>query len=135
MGNYLKNKGKDKLPLLRGNGERVIPIYAYQGRCATRWIITNGSSVCRSCEENYYINNGLIKRPTYGKKEQLTKISCSVGKFHRLHYHPMLKKYAYHRMLLCLLGKRECKNLRNGYFLAVMNSGMTKRDYAEELKA
>ena len=28
--------------------------YTYQGRCATHGIITNGTRVCRLCEENDY---------------------------------------------------------------------------------
>ena len=73
-------------------------------------------SVCISCEENYDINNILIKRTTYGNKKHLTKISCSIGEFHKVHYQKMLKNYEYHRMLLCLLGKHECIVFRNEYF-------------------
>ena len=47
----------------------------------------------------------------------------------------MLNNYAYHRMLLCLIGKQECKNIRNEDFLEDMNDVMTERDYAEALKA
>ena len=67
-------------------------------------------------EENYDINNGLPKRPKYGKKKQITKMSCYIVDFHKVHYKQMLKKYAYHRMLLWLLGKNECKNIRREYF-------------------
>ena len=49
--------------------------------------------------------NGLIKRPTYGKKKPPTKISCAIGEFHMTYYQTMFKKYAYHRILLCLPGK------------------------------
>ena len=93
----------------------------YQGRCATHVIITNGPSVCRSREENYDINNGLIKRPIYCKKKHLTKISCSIGKFHNVHYQQMLKNYSYHRILLCLIDKNECKILEMPHFLNMIN--------------
>ena len=74
------------------------------------------NTICRPCEKNDDINNGLIKRPIYGKKKHFTKISCSIGEFYKLHYQPMLKKYAYHRILLCLLRKYECKSFRNDFF-------------------
>ena len=60
---------------------------------------------------------------------------CYIGEFHKVHYQPILKKYAYHRILLCLLGKHECKNIRIEVFLADNNSMMTERDYAESFKA
>ena len=44
-------------------------------------------------------------------------------------------KYAYNRMLLCLLGKHEYKNIIREDFLAEKNDVMTERDYAEALKA
>ena len=62
-------------------------------------------------------------------------MSCSIGELHKLHYQPMLKKYAYHRMFLCLLGKLEWKYLRREYFLAENNDVITERDYSEALKA
>ena len=43
-------------------------VYSYQGICATHGIILNGPSVCRMCEENDDIKNGLINRPTHEKK-------------------------------------------------------------------
>ena len=46
----------------------------------------------------------------------------------------MLKKYAYHSMLLCLLGKHEWKNIRRWYVLVDNNAMMTKIDYDEALK-
>ena len=61
--------------------------------------------------KTYDIRNGLIHSPTYGKKIHLTKISCCIGEFHKVHSRPMLKKYAYHRLLLCLIGKHELKTL------------------------
>ena len=82
-----------------------------------------------------HINNGLIKRTKYGKKKNLTKISLSVGEFHKVCYQTMLLKYAYHRILLCLLGKHDCKNHRREAFLSENNDVMTERDYAEELKS
>ena len=82
-------------------------VYIYQGRCATHGIIPNAPSVCRLCEEDDDIKNGLIKRPTYGKDKHLNKMSCSIGEFHKVNYQPILKMYVYHRMLLYLLGKHE----------------------------
>ena len=46
-------------------------VYTYQGRCETHVIVPNGPSACKICEENYDVNNGLIKMPTYGKKKHL----------------------------------------------------------------
>ena len=51
-------------------------VYIHQVRCAKHGIFLNGSTLCKLCEENYDINNDLIKRPEYGKKKHLTKISC-----------------------------------------------------------
>ena len=48
-------------------------VCTYQGRCETHGIIPNGPSVCRICEENDGIKNGLIKSPTYRKKKHPTK--------------------------------------------------------------
>ena len=45
------------------------------------------------------MNNGLIKIPRYRKNKCLTEFSFSIGEFHKVNYQPMLKKYAYHRML------------------------------------
>ena len=36
---------------------------------------------------------------------------------------------------MCVIVKRECKNLENGDFLSGINAMMTERDYAEALKA
>ena len=47
----------------------------------------------------------------------------------------MLKRYAYHRMLLCLISKHESKNIRKEVFLVDMNAVMRERDYAEALKS
>ena len=47
----------------------------------------------------------------------------------------MLKKFAYHRMLLCLLGKHKCQNIRDEDFLSDKNYVMKERDYDEALKA
>ena len=87
-------------------------VYIHQVRCAKHGIFLNGSTLCKVCEENYDINNDLIKRPEYGKKKHLTKISCYIVEFHMVHYQSMLKKYAYHRVLIFLPGKHECKKLR-----------------------
>ena len=59
---------------------------------------------------------------------------CSIGEFHKVYYQPILMKYAYHRMLLCLIGKHGCKNLRDKVVLADMNAMMTQRNYTESLK-
>ena len=48
-------------------------IYTYQGICAKHGIITNRLTLCKICEENDNINNGLIKRPTNRNKKQLYK--------------------------------------------------------------
>ena len=100
--------------LCDGSNSTIIhfSVYTYQYICATHRIIPNGPSVCRLCEENDDINNCLTNRPTYGMKKHINIISFSIGRFHRLYYQPMLKKYAYHKMVLCLLGKHECKNIR-----------------------
>ena len=50
-------------------------VYTHQRRCATNGKILNGPSVRRSCEENDYIKNGLIKEPTIKKKKHLNKMS------------------------------------------------------------
>ena len=46
-------------------------VYTYQGRYAKHGIIPNGPTLCKLCEENYDIINGLIKSPTYGKKKHI----------------------------------------------------------------
>ena len=81
--------------------------YTYQGICETHVIIKNGPCLYRICEGNYDINNGLIKIPTYRKKKNVIKMSCFIGEFYKVHYQPMLNKYSYSIMLLCLLGKHE----------------------------
>ena len=53
------------------------------------------------------MNNGIIKRPTYGNNKHFTKGLCSIAEFNKIHYQLMLKKYTYCRMSLCLLGKNE----------------------------
>ena len=62
--------------------------------------------------KNDDINNGIIKKSTYGKKEHFTKMWWSIGEFHKVHWQPILKNYEYHRMLYFLLGKHEFKNVR-----------------------
>ena len=47
----------------------------------------------------------------------------------------MLKKYADHRMLLCLLIKHECKNIRREASSEDNNSVMTELDYTVALKS
>ena len=57
-------------------------VYIYQERCATNGKNSNRPSVCKICEENDDIKNFLIKRPTYGKKKHITKISFSISEFY-----------------------------------------------------
>ena len=63
------------------------------------------------------------------------KKSGFVGEFNKVHYQPMLKMYAYHMMILCLLGRNECKNIRREHFFSDNNAVMTERDWAKGLKA
>ena len=60
---------------------------------------------------------------------------CSIGEFHKVDYQRVLNKYAYHRMLLCLLGKNECKNLSIEELLAENNDVMKECYYDEALKS
>ena len=62
-------------------------------------------------------------------------MACSIGEIHKLHHQPRLKKYAYHKILLCLLGKYECKNLRRQYLLAENNSVTKESNYAKASNA
>ena len=39
-------------------------VYTYQGRCTTHGIIPNGPIICRICEENDGMRNGILKRPS-----------------------------------------------------------------------
>ena len=84
-------------------------VYTYQGRWAKHGTIPNRPSLWKLCEEDYYINNVIINRPSYGKNKHLTKMSYSIGNFHIVHYQTMLKKYEYHRMLMCFLGGNKWK--------------------------
>ena len=47
----------------------------------------------------------------------------------------MLNKYTHQRILLCLLVKNQCKNLRRWAVLDDNNAVMTEHDHAEALKA
>ena len=87
-------------------------VYTYQGICAKHGIITNGPTLFKVSKENDDINNNLIKRPTYGNKLHLTKISYCIGEFHMVNHQPMLKKCEYHMMLMYLFRKHECNKLR-----------------------
>ena len=62
-------------------------------------------------------------------------MSYYVGEFHKLHYQPMLKRYAYNIILLCLLGKHQFKNHIREDVLTDKNDVTTERDYAEALNA
>ena len=61
------------------------------------------------------------------------KISCSIGELNMVHYHTMLEKYAYNRMLIRLLGKHSYKELIRQYFFDDIIYFMTERDYSEAL--
>ena len=69
-------------------------VYTYQGICATHGIISNVPSVCRVWKGNDDIKYGLTKSPAHGKKKHITKMSCYIGEFHKLHDQPMLYNYA-----------------------------------------
>ena len=62
-------------------------------------------------------------------------MSCSIGKFQIVHYHPIANKYEYHIILLFLFVKHECNNLMKECFLEENNDVMIDHDYAEALKA
>ena len=46
----------------------------------------------------------------------------------------MLKDYIYYSMLLFVIGKQKCKNIRREDFLEDNNTVITECDYAEALK-
>ena len=60
-------------------------------------------------------------------------MSCYIGGFQKVHNQQMLKKYEYHRMLFCLLGKYKCKKIRHVYVLEDNNAVMKECDYNEAL--
>ena len=64
-------------------------------------------SLFRICGENDDIYNSLIKRTKNGNKKHLTKLLYFIGEFNKINYQPMLNKYEYHRILLCLPGRHE----------------------------
>ena len=53
---------------------------------STHYIIPNGPIVCIIWEENDDTKNSLIKRPRNIKKENLTKMACSIGEFYKVNY-------------------------------------------------
>ena len=53
--------------------------YTYQLIYANQGKFPNVPTLLKPCEENDDINNGLMKRPTYGNKKDITKMSCSIG--------------------------------------------------------
>ena len=55
----------------------------------------------------------------------ILKFHIILMNFIKVHYQPMLNKYAYHSILLRLLGKYECKNIRNEDFLEDNNAVMS----------
>ena len=87
-------------------------VYNYWGICAKHGLIINGKNLCKICEANNDIKNGLIKSPTYGNNKHLTKMSWYISEFIKEYSQPMLKNYAYYRMSLCLLGKNDWKYLK-----------------------
>ena len=56
-------------------------------------------------------------------------MSCYIGEFHMVHYKKVLNNFAYHRIILCLVGKHECKHLIRQYVFADNNSVMSESDY------
>ena len=86
-------------------------VYIYQGIRVKHGIIPNGPTLYKLSEENGDIRNGLIKSPTNGKNKNVTKMSCSIGEFDMVYYRIILNKHSYHKMILCLLGKHDCKKL------------------------
>ena len=91
-------------------------IYTYQGSCEKHDMIPNGPSLCKLCEDDYDINNGIVKRPTYRNKKFPLKMSCYIGEFNMVNYYSVLNKYACCRVLICLLVKHECKDFIRQYF-------------------
>ena len=77
----------------------------------------------------------MNQRYTNYVKKIMTYISYYIGECHKVHYLPMIKKYAYHRMLLRLLAKIECKYLIREAYLSENNYVMIESDYDETLKA
>ena len=77
----------------------------------------------------------VLSRGQYMERRNIfTKFSCSIDESHMVHYQPMLKKYRYHSISMCLLVKHKCKRLRRKYFSGI-NYVITGNDYAEWLKA
>ena len=105
-------------------------VYTYQLRYAKYGILTNGPPLCKLCEKYDDIKNGIIKKRTYVKNTHLTKISCYIDEFYMVHYQPMLKKYAYHWVLMCLFSKPEHKELISQAFFNDI-----KLDYTQAFKA
>ena len=69
------------------------------------------------------------------RRNTLLKCHVLLVSFKKVHYEPMLKKYEYHKMVLCLLGNHECKNVVREDVLEYNADIMTERDYAEALNA
>ena len=61
-------------------------VYTYQGICETQDINPDEPILSIICEENNEINNGLIKRPAYGKKNHTPKIPYVIDPFQKGHY-------------------------------------------------
>ena len=68
-------------------------VYTYWGICAKHGIIPNGQNLCKICEANDDIKNGIIKRPAYVKNKHLTKMSWYIGEFLKEYYQPILRNY------------------------------------------
>ena len=75
----------------------------------------------------------VLSRGQYIKKN-ITEILCSIGEFHMVHYQPILEKYAYHRMLIRLIEKHECKELQIKVFISDIIDVTIERDFYEALK-
>ena len=78
------------------------------------------------------VNRTKIGRPKETKIDYNTVAPLNF-EFHMVHYQTMLNKYAYHRILLCLLEKHKCKRLIR--FFSRNNVVMIECDFAEEFKA
>ena len=50
------------------------------------WVNSRWTKCTNNMRRNYDIKNSLIKRPTYENKKNFTKMSCSIGEFHNVHY-------------------------------------------------
>ena len=82
-------------------------VYTYQERCNKHGIIPNVKTLFTPCEANYDIKNSLIKRPTYVKNKNLTKMSCYICEFHKVHYQQIIEKFPMLRRIILEVGNYE----------------------------